>query len=90
MKKDDVVEKMAEAAGITKAAAETALKAALDGILGGLKNGERVVLVGFGSFNATQRAARQGVHPQTKQPIAIPARKSVKFKPSKELVEALQ
>ena len=90
MNKDDVVTKMAEATGMTKAAAEAAFKAAMDGVAAALKAGEKVGLVGFGSFTVVQRDQRQGINPLTKQPMTIPARKALKFKASKELVLSLQ
>ena len=56
----------------------------------GLKEGGKVALLGFGSFSVAEKSARKGVNPKTKQPIEIPARKSVKFKAGAELTEIIK
>jgi DNA-binding protein HU-beta len=76
---------MAEAAAITKAASEKALAGALDAIEQALRSGEKVSLVGFGTFNVEQRDARQGRNPAPGKTIRIPAKKALKFKPSSAL-----
>lgn len=86
MNKSELVEQMAKAAGISKAAAEKALGAALSAISKALKKGDRVTLVGFGTFSVVKRAARQGRNPQTRQPITIKAKNVAKFKASSRLV----
>lgn len=90
MTKAELVDKMAKASGITKKAAEKALVALLGGIKESLKRGKRVTLVGFGSFSVARRAARNGRNPQTGKPIKIPATKVPKFKPGKELKDAVK
>lgn len=76
---------MAEGAGISKADAGRALDAFIDATSGALKTGDRVALVGFGSFSVTHREARKGRNPQTGKEITIAAKNVVKFKPGAEL-----
>ena len=83
--KADLVNAIAEKAGLSKADAEKALKAFTDAIEGALKAGEKVSLVGFGTFSVGQRAAREGQNPQTGAKIKIPAAKVPKFKAGKAL-----
>ena len=83
MNKTDLTNRMAEDAGISKAAAKKALDSLLSGIEAGLKGGQRVSLVGFGSWSVSKRAAREGRNPQTGEVIQIPAKKVVKFRVSK-------
>jgi DNA-binding protein HU-beta len=90
VKKADLAGKMAENAGITKAAAEKALAVALEAIEEALRAGERVSVVGFGTFSVAQRDAREGRNPATGKKIKIPAKKVVKFKPGAKLVSAVQ
>lgn len=90
MSRDELIKKMAEAAGITQKAAALALNAMLDGITQSLKKEEKVSLVGFGSFNVAHRKARNGINPMTKKPLKIPARKVPVFKPGKQLKEAVK
>jgi DNA-binding protein HU-beta len=90
MTKAELVEKIAIDAEITKATAETAVKAFLDGVTGALKTGDKVTLVGFGSFSVSDRKARTGRNPQTGQEIKIAARKAVTFSVGKALKEAVQ
>ncbi|PID69924.1 DNA-binding protein [bacterium DOLZORAL124_38_8] len=87
--KNDMIEKMAEAAGITKKAAGEALNAMLDSVETALAAGGSVTLTGFGTFSVTQRAARTGVNPRTGAAIKIPAKKVAKFKAGKQLREAV-
>ncbi|ADU66048.1 HU family DNA-binding protein [Desulfurispirillum indicum] len=87
MTKKELIGKMAEASGITKVQAEKALNAFIDSVSSTLKSGEKVTLVGFGTFQVSERAKRQGINPRTKTPITIPARKSPKFVPGKALKE---
>ena len=76
---------MAEKSQLTKKDAETALKAFIDSVQEALENGEKVQLVGFGSFEVRKRAARKGRNPQTKEEIKIPASKAPVFKAGKAL-----
>lgn len=85
MTKAELVGKIAEDAGLTKAAAATALEAFLDGVTKTLKAGDKLTLVGFGTFSVSKRAARKGRNPFTGEEIKIKARKVAKFKASKEL-----
>jgi len=85
MNKTDLIDAMAEHAGITKAAAKKALECALIEIEGALQKGNRVSLVGFGSWSVSKRAARDGRNPQTGKTIRIAAKNVVKFKPGAEL-----
>jgi DNA-binding protein HU-beta len=87
MTKTDLVAVVAEKAVVSKAAAEKAVNAVIEGISGALKKGDKVTLVGFGTFEVVERAARQGVNPQTKKPIKIAATKAPKFKAGKGLKE---
>ena len=78
---------MANKAGIPKAAAEKAINAATEAIQQALKKGDKVTLVGFGTFDVAQRAARSGVNPRTRQPIKIRASKAPRFRPGKAFKE---
>ena len=90
MNKGELVESMANAAGISKAAAERALTGLLDAISGALSKGDKVTLVGFGTFSTSNRAARQGRNPQTGAAIKIPARTVARFKPGSKLADAVK
>ena len=85
MNKSELIDAMAAAAGITKAAAKLSLESFLGSVEGTLKKGGRVSLVGFGSWSISKRAARDGRNPQTGKPIKIKAKKVAKFKAGKEL-----
>ena len=87
MNKAELIAKIAEESKLTKKAAETALDAFMTTVEGALKNGEKVQLVGFGTFEVRQRAARKGRNPQTKEEIKIPASKAPVFKAGKALKE---
>ncbi len=90
MNKSDLVAILAENAGISKAKAQVALQALLDGITKSLKKGESVSLIGFGTFSVVKRSAREGYIPSTKKKVKIPARNAVKFKAGKALREAVK
>lgn len=85
MNKSNLVDAMAADAGISKAAAKKSLESFLENVQGSLKNGDRVSLVGFGSWAVSKRAAREGRNPQTGKTIKIPAKNVVKFKPGSGL-----
>ena len=87
MSKAELIAKIAEESKLTKKAAETALDAFVTSVEGALKKGEKVQLVGFGTFEVRQRAARKGRNPQTKAEIKIPASKAPVFKAGKALKE---
>lgn len=85
MNKSELVKTIAKKAAITNVESEAVLKAFVYSIRESLKKGEKVQLVGFGSFTTVKRAARKGVNPKTKKAITIPAKKVAKFVPGKEL-----
>jgi DNA-binding protein HU-beta len=85
MNKSELISQIAGDAGITKAQAQTALNSFLDTSSGALKKGEKVILVGFGTFSVNRRAARTGRNPQTGKEIQIAAKNVVKFKAGSEL-----
>lgn len=89
MNKTELVAAMAEKASLSKKDAEGALKAFIDVVTDELKKGEKVQLVGFGSFEFTERAAREGINPLTKKPMSIPASKAPKFKAGRGLKDAV-
>ena len=89
MTKNELVEFIAAKAGLTKADANRALEATLDGIHTGLKKEGKVTLVGFGTFSAKKRAAREGINPLTKQPLKIAAKTVASFKAGSKLKDAL-
>jgi DNA-binding protein HU-beta len=89
MTKEELVAKAAKDAGITKTQASSALKSILSSIERALKKGDKVSLVGFGTFSVTKRAARNGRNPATGKPIKIPAAKVPKFKAGKKLKDAV-
>ena len=89
MSKQDLVDYVAAAAGLTKADAGRALDAVIEGITSGLKKEKKVALVGFGTFAAKKRAARNGINPLTKKAIKIPAKTVASFKAGSKLKEAL-
>jgi DNA-binding protein HU-beta len=89
MNKTELIEKIAAGAGLTKADAKKALEATTEAIKGALIAGEKVQLIGFGTFSVNERPAREGINPATKQKIQIAAKKVAKFKAGAELAEAL-
>ena len=89
MTKEELVAKAAQDAGITKTQAANALKSVLASIEKALSKGDKVSLVGFGTFSVVKRAAREGRNPATGAPIRIPAANVPKFKAGKKLKEAV-
>lgn len=85
MNKTDLIAKIAEDAELPRKTAETALNATIGAIESALQKGEKVQLVGFGSFEVKSRGARKGRNPQTKEEIRIPASKKPSFKAGKAL-----
>ena len=85
MNKGDLVEKLAASTGITKTSAAAAIDALMDAITRALKKGDRVTLVGFGTFSVSHRKARNGRNPRTGGVLKIAARKVAKFTPGVEL-----
>ena len=85
MNKNELITAMSEKANMSKVDTEKALKAFIDAVTNELKNGGKVQLVGFGTFEVAERAERQGRNPKTGETITIPASKSPKFKAGKAL-----
>lgn len=85
MNKAELIDAIASEAGLSKADAKRSIDAMVDVVSKSLKKGDRVALVGFGSFSVTKRAARKGRNPQTGKEIKIAAKKVVKFKAGVEL-----
>ena len=89
MNKTELVAAIAERSELSKKDAEQALKAFVDVVTDELKKGEKIQLVGFGTFEVAKRAAREGINPKTKEPITIPECMSPKFKAGKALKDAI-
>ncbi len=89
MNKSDLIDAMAADAGITKAAAKAALESLTENVTGALKKGEKVALVGWGTWSVSKRAAREGRNPQTGKTIKIAAKNVVKFKAGAGLADAV-
>jgi DNA-binding protein HU-beta len=89
MTKSDLTASVADKAGLTKAQAERAVNAVIGAITGALKSGDKVTLVGFGTFSVAGRSARTGRNPRTGASIKIRASKVARFKASKNLKDAL-
>lgn len=89
MTKAELVNAIAEKTGLNKKESETALTAVLDSITDALVKGEKVSLIGFGTFEVKNRAARTGVNPRTKEEIQIAASKLPSFKAGKALKDAV-
>ncbi len=89
MNKQELIDEIAIAADISKAAAQKAVETFLDNIAKALKKGDRVTLIGFGNFSVSNKKARMGLNPATGEKIQIPARKAAKFTPSAALKELL-
>ncbi len=89
MNKTELVAAIAEKTELSKKEAEKALKAFTDIVAEELAKGEKIQLVGFGTFEVSERAEREGRNPRTKETIVIPASKAPKFKPGKALKEQI-
>lgn len=90
MTKEELVEKMAKDADISKASAGKALSSMIDGIIKTVKKGNKVALVGFGTFSVSKRKARNGRNPRTGATIKIPAHKVPKFTSGKAFKDAVK
>lgn len=90
MNKADLIERIAADAEITKSAAGTALDSFLESVTRSLQKGEKVTLVGFGTFDVSERKAREGRNPRTGEAIQIPARTVPRFSPGKGLKDAVE
>ncbi len=90
MNKTELIEKVAEGAELSKADSKKAVDAAIEAIKGALAGGDTVSIVGFGTFSVTERGAREGINPRTKEKIQIAAKKMVKFKAGAGLADAVE
>lgn len=90
MNKSELVNAIAAEAGLKKDDAKKALEATLNAIAGALKGGDKVALLGFGTFAVTERPARTGINPATKEKIEIAAKKVIKFKAGAELAAEIK
>ena len=90
MNKGDLVGVVADSTGLSKKDAEKAVSAVFQGITDSLKKGEKLQLVGFGTFEVRERAARTGHNPKTKEPMQIPASKVPAFKAGKVLKDTVK
>lgn len=90
MNKTELVSAIAEKTGLTKVQAKDALEATLCTIAGALEKGDKIALIGFGTFSVNEKAAREGINPATKKKIQIPARKVVKFKAGADLADKVK
>ncbi|HEC79201.1 MAG TPA: HU family DNA-binding protein [candidate division WOR-3 bacterium] len=90
MTKAELIEKIAAKAKISKKAANIALNTFVSSVTQALKKGDRVALVGFGTFSVAKRKARTARNPRTGEKINVPARKAPKFKPGRELKKAVR
>lgn len=90
MNKAELVASMAEKSGLSKKDSEAALKSIIDSIQQAMHDGDKVQIIGFGSFEVRERAERKGRNPQTKEEITIPASKSPIFKAGKALKDAIE
>ena len=85
MNKSELISAIAEKSGLTKVDARKALDGFINATTEALKNGEKISLIGFGTFDITERKARVGLNPKTKEKIQIPAKKVIKFKVGSDL-----
>jgi len=90
MNKGDLIEKVAKECSLSKTASEQVLNSILNAITGAVTTGDKVALIGFGTFSVSARPAREGRNPQTGDTIQIPARKVVKFKAGSKLSDAVK
>lgn len=90
MNKTELINAVAEKAGLSKVQSKGAIDATINTIMEQLQQGDKVSLIGFGTFAVSEKTARKGVNPRTKEVIEIPARKSVKFKAGAELNDVVK
>jgi DNA-binding protein HU-beta len=90
MSKEDLINKIAREAKVNKAQANRAVNALIAGVTDNLKRGRRVSLVGFGTFTVANRKARTGRNPQTGAPLKIAAARVARFRPGKQLKDAVR
>ena len=90
MNKTELIEKIAVGAELSKADAKEALEATIEAIKSALVEGDKIQLIGFGTFSVSERPAREGINPATKEKITIAAKKVAKFKAGAELADAIK
>ena len=90
MNKNDLIKSIAQSARISRVTAERGLNGLLAALETAMKDGQRVTLVGFGSFSVVDRAPRTGRNPKTGETVPIPPRRVVQFRPGKELADKIQ
>lgn len=90
MNKTELIEKIAVGAELSKADAKKALEATIEAIKNALVDGNKIQLIGFGTFSVSERPAREGINPATKEKITIAAKKVAKFKAGAELADAIK
>ncbi|EGJ70690.1 histone family protein DNA-binding protein [Bacteroides coprosuis DSM 18011] len=90
MNKAELISAMAEKSGLSKVDSKKALDAFMSVVSDTLKSGDKVSLIGFGTFSVSERKARTGINPATQKPIEIPAKKVAKFKAGLDLAEAVK
>ncbi|MBC7188979.1 HU family DNA-binding protein [Candidatus Aerophobetes bacterium] len=90
MNREGLINEVAEKVGVTKKETQNILEAFIKTVTDALSRGEKVTLVGFGTFQVVERKARRGVNPQTREKINIPAKKVPKFLPGKNLREKVE
>ena len=90
MNKNDLIKSIAQSARISRVTAEMGLNGLLSALEAAMKEGQRVTLVGFGSFSVVDRAPRTGRNPKTGETVPIPSRRVVRFRPGKELADKIQ
>lgn len=90
MNKTELIEKIAVGAELSKADAKKALETTIEAIKNALVDGDKIQLIGFGTFSVSERPAREGINPATKEKITIAAKKVAKFKAGAELADAIK
>lgn len=90
MNKTEFIDAVSAKAGLSKADGKKAVDAMVETILSEMEKGEKVSILGFGSFTVVDKAPRKGVNPRTKEVIDIPARKVIKFKPGAEMLSSVK
>lgn len=90
MNKTELIDKVAEESALSKSVAEQVVNSVFSAIAEAMKTGDKVTLVGFGTFSVSERAAREGRNPQSGQTMSIPAKKVVKFKAGTKLVDSVK
>jgi DNA-binding protein HU-beta len=90
MNKTELIDKVAKESALSKAVAEQVVNSVFSAVAEAMKMGDKVTLVGFGTFSVSERAAREGRNPQSGETINIPAKKVVKFKAGSKLTDSVK